>query len=132
MSQFSSFQFFSSFNGGHVMDNIVGVIIPLAIVVVMIVAMWRVFEKAGQPGWGCLIPFYNIYLLLQIAGRPGWWLILFCIPLVNLVVGIIVYIDIAASFGKDVLFGIGLLFLGFIFFPILAFGDAEYIGPQAK
>ena len=82
--------------------------------------------KAGQPGWGVLIPIYNIYLLTQIAGRPGWWVLLFLIPFVNIIVGIIVDIDIAKNFGKDAAFGLGLYFLGFIFFPILGFGSATY------
>ena len=60
----------------------------------MIVSYWKVFEKAGQPGWGVLIPIYNILLLLKIAGKPGWWILLYLIPLVNIVIGIIVCIDI--------------------------------------
>jgi len=105
---------------------VVLVIIYIALVIFIIVSMWKVFVKAGQPGWGVLIPIYNIYLMLKIAGRPGWWLLLFLIPLVNIVIGIIVDIDIAKNFGKDTAFGLGLFFLGFIFLPILAFGKAEY------
>lgn len=103
----------------------------LAIAIFMIMTMWKLYEKAGQPGWGCLIPIYNQYLLLKIAGRPGWWLLLYLIPPVSFVIAIIVLIDIAKSFGKDAAFAIGLIFLGFIFFPILAFGDAQYQGPAA-
>ena len=88
--------------------------------------------KAGQPGWACIVPIYNIYILLRIAGRPGWWLILYLIPLVSIVVAVIVAIDIAKAFGKGTGFGLGLAFLGFIFFPILAFGDAKYGGGSAK
>jgi hypothetical protein len=105
---------------------VVLVIIYIAFVIFIIVSMWKVFVKAGQPGWGVLIPIYNIYLMLKIAGRPGWWLLLFLIPLVNIVIGIIVDIDIAKNFGKDTAFGLGLFFLGFIFLPILAFGKAKY------
>jgi hypothetical protein len=90
--------------------------------------MWKVFEKAGQPGWGIFIPIYNLYLLLMIAGKPGWWLILYIIPFVNFVIAIIVSIEIAKNFGKDAGFGIGLAFLGIIFYPILAFGSAQYQG----
>jgi len=104
------------------------IIIYIAIVLFLIVSMWKVFEKAGQPGWGVLIPIYNIYLLLQIAGRPGWWLILYLIPFVNFVIAIIVSIDIAKNFGKETGFGLGLAFLGIIFYPILAFGSAQYQG----
>lgn len=98
----------------------------LLILVLMIYAGWKVFEKAGQPGWAVIIPFYNIYILLKIANKPGWWLILFLIPLVNFVVAILVSINVAKAFGKGAGFGIGLAFLGFIFYPILAFTDAEY------
>ena len=113
------------------MDDFGGVLltlIMLAFGLFVIVSMWKVFEKAGQPGWGILIPIYNIYLFLVIAGKPGWWIILYFIPFVNFVIGIIVSIDIAKKFGKDAGFGIGLAFLGIIFYPILAFGDAQYQG----
>ena len=101
-------------------------IIGGALVVVWIAGTWKTFEKAGKPSWGVFIPFYNIILLLEIAGRPIWWIILFIIPFVNLVVGIIVAIDIARKFGKGVGFGLGLAFLWFIFYPILGFGSARY------
>jgi hypothetical protein len=110
------------------------VLLPLiwiALVVLMIASMWKVFVKAGQPGWGCLIPIYNVYLMLKIAGKPGWWLILFFIPIVSLVVSVIVVVAFAANFGKGVGFALGLLFLGFIFCPILAFGDAQYVGASS-
>jgi uncharacterized membrane protein YhaH (DUF805 family) len=103
-----------------------GMLINIAIIVFSIIIMWKVYAKAGQPGWGCLIPFYNIYLLLKMAGKPGWWLLLFFIPVANIVISIIVMIDIAKNFGKGSGFGIGLVFLNIIFFAILAFGDAEY------
>ncbi|MBN1326558.1 MAG: signal peptidase I, partial [Candidatus Cloacimonetes bacterium] len=86
--------------------------------------------KAGKPGWGCIIPIYNVILQMEIAGRPGWWFLLMFIPGVNIVISIIVLLDIAKAFGKGTGFGIGLILLGFIFFPILAFGDAKYIGIQ--
>ena len=100
-------------------------IVELGIVVLLLVSMWQVFVKAGQPGWGILIPIYNLYLMLKIAGRPGWWLILAFIPLVNLVLLIIPF-DIAQNFRKGVGFGLGLLLLGFVFYPILAFSNARY------
>ena len=94
-------------------------IIQLAIVVGFIAGVWKTFTKAGQPGWGAIIPIYNVILLLEIAGRPIWWILLFLIPIVNLVVAIIMAIDVAKNFGKGVGFGLGLAFLGFIFDPIL-------------
>ena len=101
-------------------------VIQLAILVLMIVALWVTFTKAGKPGWASIIPFYNLIVLLDIAGRPWWWLILYLIPFVNIVIAIVVSIDVAKNFGKGTGFGIGLALLGFIFYPILAFGDAQY------
>ncbi len=109
----------------------VGIIVYLAIIVFEIAALWKVFVKAGQPGWAAIIPFYNIYILLKVIGRPGWWLILFFIPLVNIIIEIFVCIDTAKSFGKSGGFAVGLFFLGFIFIPILGFGPAPYVGPAA-
>ena len=94
-----------------------------------IVACWKVFTKAGKPGWASIIPFYNIYVLLTIVGKPGWWLLLFFIPLVNLVIGIIVAIELAKCFGKGGGFAVGLILLPFIFMLILAFGSAKYVPP---
>ena len=104
------------------------IIFYIAIMIFMIVVQWKVFEKAGKPGWGCIIPIYNIILMMEIAGRPGWWFLLMLIPGVNIVVDIIVIFDISKAFGKGTGFGFGLLFLPIIFFPILAFGSAEYEG----
>ncbi len=101
-------------------------IIWLATVVVVIAGLWQTLAKAGKPGWGAIIPFYNVILLLEIAGRPIWWILLLLIPVVNVVVAIIVSIDVARNFGKGVGFGLGLAFLGFVFYPILGFGSAQY------
>ncbi|HEY5437878.1 MAG TPA: DUF5684 domain-containing protein [Acidimicrobiales bacterium] len=101
-------------------------IIFLVIIVFYIVGFWKLFTKAGQPGWGAIIPVYNIYLYCKIAGRPGWWIFLFLIPIVNIIVGLILAMDVAKNFGKSSGFGIGLWILGFIFVPILAFGSAQY------
>jgi hypothetical protein len=104
-------------------------LIAMACAVVVIVSLWKVFSKAGKPGWAILVPIYNIIVLLEIVGKPLWWIVLMLIPFVNLVVGIIVVIELAKSFGKSAGFGIGLMFLGVIFYPILAFGAAQYLGP---
>ena len=103
----------------------------LAFMILMIAACWKIFTKAGQPGWASIIPIYNWYIICKIVGRPGWWVILLLIPLVNFIIGIILCIDLAKSFGKGVGFGIGLVLLGVIFFPILGFGSAQYQGPTA-
>lgn len=108
-----------------------GGFIGLAVAVVMIVSMWKIFTKAGQPGWAAIIPIFNIYILCKVAGRPGWWVLLMLIPFVNFIIAIILLIDLAKAFGKGVGFGLGLLFLGIIFFPILAFGSAQYVGRPA-
>jgi len=105
------------------------VLFVLAIVVFLIAAMWKIFEKAGQPGWAAIIPIYNMYVLLQIVGKPGWWLILFLIPFVNYVFIIWTYNMLSKSFGKEEGFTVGLVLLGIVFFPILGFGDAKYLGP---
>lgn len=100
----------------------------LAIVLVSLIGLWKVFTKAGQPGWAVLIPFYNLYVLLKIVGKPGWWMILFFIPIVGVVIAIMVSLELAKAFGKSAAFGIGLVFLGMIFYPILGFGSATYKG----
>ena len=111
--------------GGSPVPGIIGLLIGLLI----IVAMWKVFTKAGQPGWASIIPIYNLYVWCKIVGRPWWWILLMLIPFVNFIVGIILCIDMAKSFGKGAGFGIGLAFLGIIFWPILGFGSAQYQGP---
>ena len=113
------------------MDDIpvVLIFIWLAIIVFIVAAMWKTFEKAGQPGWAAIIPIYNYYIMLKIGGKPGWWLLLLFIPIVNLVFLIWTYNMVSKSFGKEEGFTAGLVFLGFIFWPILGFGDAKYLGP---
>ena len=104
-------------------------IIYFAVLIVGIVALWKVFQKAGEPGWAAIIPIYNMYVLLKIAGRPGWWLLLLLVPFVNLIVYVVLSLDIAKNFGKSQLFGIvGLWLFSFIGYLILGFGDAKYVG----
>lgn len=90
---------------------------------------WKIFEKAGKPGWAAIIPIYNILVQLEIIGRPWWWLLLLFVPVANVVIGIMLLFDLAKVFGKGTGFGFGLLFLAPIFIPILAFGSATYLGP---
>ncbi|UKJ08953.1 DUF5684 domain-containing protein [Solitalea lacus] len=106
------------------------ILIYLAVIAVTILIYWKIFTKAGKPGWAALIPIYNLIVLLEIIGRPAWWVILLLIPFVNFIILIIVSIDLAKSFGKSTLFGIGLAFFTIIFGAILAFGDAAYQGPS--
>ena len=99
-------------------------------IVLVIAGMWTMFAKAGKPGWAAIVPIYNAIVMLEIVGRPIWWIILFLIPCVGFVFAFIVAIDLAKSFGKGAGFGIGIALLGFIFIPILGFGDAKYLGPS--
>ncbi len=101
-------------------------VVYFALIVVVVAGMWKTFAKAGKPGWACLVPIYNMIVMLEIAGKPLWWIILLLVPCVNVVMIIILCIAIAERFGKGPGFGIGLAFLPFIFYPILGFGDARY------
>ncbi len=121
----------SNTSAGEDIGAVIVILVYLAILVLVIAGLWKLFTKAGQPGWACLIPIYNIYILLKIVGRPWWWLILMFIPIVSLVAGIVVILDLAKSFGKGVGFAIGMILLGFIFIPVLGFGNAQYQGPAA-
>lgn len=107
-------------------------VVGLIVGIVMIAAMWKMFSKAGQPGWAAIIPIYNVYVLCKVVGRPGWWVILTLIPFVNIVIGIILGIDLAKSFGKDVGYAVLLILLPIIGYPMLGFGSAAYAGPAAS
>lgn len=108
---------------------VIWILLCLAIATIVIIGQWKAFEKAGQPGWACLIPVYNMYILLKIGGKPWWWLLLFLIPIVDIVYAIWAVNMVSKSFGKDEGFTVGLIFLGFIFWPILGYGNAVYKGP---
>ncbi|HHH75834.1 MAG TPA: signal peptidase I [Phycisphaerae bacterium] len=107
-------------------------LIYLALVVLVIAGGWKMFVKAGKPGWAFLVPIYNVMIMLEIAGKPSWWiaLILF-VPIANLICLIIMYMAIAEQFGQSAGFGVGMALLGFIFIPILGFGSAQYQGAAA-
>ena len=109
----------------------VGAILLYIVVVyaLIVIPYWVIFKKAGQPGWPALIPIYSFYIMLKVVGRPGWWWILFFVPVVGFVILIIVTNDLSKSFGHGVGFTLGLLFLSLIFYYILAFGSSTYRGP---
>lgn len=109
------------------MDNLRG-LLQLLVIIGALAGLWKMFEKAGNPGWAALIPFYNLYLMLKMAGKPGWWLVGIIIPLVNIVLMVILPFWIADKFGKGIGYGFGMLFLPFIFYPVLGFGNARYRG----
>jgi hypothetical protein len=104
-------------------------ILCIGLAIIAIVGQWKAFEKAGQPGWACIIPIYNLYIMTKIGGKPWWWLLLFFIPIVNVVYAIWLTNMISKSFGKDEGFTVGLILLGAIFWAILGFSKAVYMGP---
>jgi len=104
-------------------------LVPLLLAIIIIAAMWRVFEKAGEAGWKALIPIYNLYVLVAIAGKPWWWfLIILCVPLVGFIFYLLVCLALAQKFNKSPLYGVLLCFFGFIMFPLLAFDNSTYSG----
>ena len=107
--------------------GIVVIIFYVAILVLMIASGWKIYEKAGQPGWAAIVPIYNIVVLCKIIGKPTWWTVLCFIPIVNYVILIMMIHGLSKSFGKGAGYTVGLIFLGIIFYPMLAFGDAQYI-----
>jgi hypothetical protein len=102
-------------------------IVVLAIAVFLIACQWKIYSKAGKPGWACLVPIYNIVVLLEIVNKPVWWILLMLIPIVNFVIAIIIIIELAKAFGKDGGFAVGLMLLPIVFYPLLAFGDSQYV-----
>ncbi|MDG1295574.1 MAG: DUF5684 domain-containing protein [Saprospiraceae bacterium] len=109
-----------------------GVLAYLGVIVLLIVSIWKIFEKAGKPGWAAIVPIYNMIVLLEIVNKPVWWIVLMVIPFVNIVIAIIVYVELAKAFGKSAGFGIGMIFLSFIFLPLLAFGEDQYLDGTAS
>jgi hypothetical protein len=108
---------------------VVMTLLYVAIIVLTLVGMWKAFEKAGQPGWAGIVPIYNIYVLTLMAKKPTWWVIvILLVPCANIYFLILLYIEVAKMFGKTAGFGIGLALLGPVFWPILGFGDARYLG----
>lgn len=107
------------------------VFFSLVIAAFYVFCMWKLFVKAGKPGWAALIPFYNILVELEILGREWFWLLLFLIPGVNLVIAVVMMLDLAKVFGKDTAFGCLLVLFPWVMIPVLALGDAKYLGPIA-
>src|SRR5260370_13908268 len=106
-------------------------IVLLAVAVIVVASLWKLFEKAGEPGWAAIVPIYNIFIMLKIAGKPAWWIILFFIPIVGFIMAILVTIAFAARFGKGAGFAIGMVFLPIIFYPMLAFSDSRLTAATA-
>ena len=110
----------------------VTMVLSLALMVFSIVCMWKLYAKAGQPGWASIVPFYNLYIYFKMTMRSGWMFLLLLIPLVNVVISLMVVFRLAKVFGKGVGYGFGILFLPIIFLPMLAFGSARYVGLPPK
>jgi hypothetical protein len=104
----------------------------LALTIVIFAGFWKTFQKAGEPGWAAIIPIYNLYVLVKISGNAWWWFILFFVPFVNFLATVKVSIDVAGKFNRGVLFGLGLTFLSFIFYPVLGFGSSQYQDTAAE
>ena|ERR1700743_1064826 len=108
-------------------------VIPILVVAVLMIAgMWKIFTKAGKPGWAAIIPIYNYIVMCEIVGKPVWWFLLMICPCINFIFVIWVVNLLCKSFGKSEGFTVGVILLPFIFIPVLGFGDAQYIGPTAK
>jgi len=118
-------------SSGDMVVSVLSLLFGFALLIVALAASWKIFAKAGQPGWASLIPFYNIVVLLKIVGRPTWWLLLWFVPVVNVVISLILTHDLSRAFGKGIGFTLGLIFLGPIFILLLAFGPAQYVGVGA-
>lgn len=121
---------FGGFFSGLMFSGIIILsLVALAVTILTMAGMWKAFKKAGQPGWAAIIPIYNIIVMLQIIKKPLWWIVFYFIPFVNAVISVIALYYVSKVFGKGVGFTIGLIFLPFVFYPILGFGDAVYEAP---
>ena len=113
--------------------GIFGLIISLAVLIFYLFVMWRIFEKAGIQGFLAIIPLVNIFFMVtELALKPWWWIILLFIPFVNIIVGFMLMHAISENFGQGIGFTLGLIFLGFIFYPLLAFGDYQFVGGRKQ
>lgn len=97
-----------------------------------IAGIWKIFSKAGKPGWASIVPVYNLVVMLEVIDRPIWWILLYFIPFVNMIVALIVVYELSKMFKKGIGFTLGLVFFPFIFYPILGFGKSEYHRHEVK
>ena len=103
-----------------------------ALYLVMLAGWWATFEKAGVPGWTALVPLYPLFVILEIAGKPWWWVIFPSIPVLDVVMAVVTCVAFAKRFGKGVGFALGLTFLPFVFYPILASGTRSIWGRRGS
>jgi len=120
-----------SYAASQAASHVLSAIIPIYLLVLLItvIGMWKVFTKAGKPGWAAIIPIYNLIVLVEITGKPIWWFLLMFIPCVNFIFGIWITNLVSKSFGQSEGFTVGLVLLPFVFYPILGFGSYTYLGP---
>lgn len=114
-------------SGGGGLSTWIGIIAML----VTVASMWRVFAKAGEPGWAAIVPIYNSLVMLKVAGKPMWWIVLLAIPIVNVVIVFMVFSNLSKAFGGGAGTTLGLVFLTCLFMPMLAFSDRRYQGAPA-
>lgn len=118
--------------GLAIVFGVIFFVIGMGLAVAMIAGLWKVFVKAGKPGWAAIIPIYNYVVMIEIIGKPMWWLVLLLVPYVNFVGIILVNLELAKRFGKSTGFAILMVFLPFVAFPMLGFGDAAYTPPPPE
>jgi len=119
--------------GGSILGGLFGLLfmlVELALAAAALAGLWKTFIKMGHPGWAGIVPYYNVYLMIQALGKPILWFILFVIPCTCPFVYLFILIEFAPRFNKGTGFALGLFFLPFIFWPLLGFGDAKYLGPK--
>jgi len=105
--------------------------VSLLVAVATIAGMWKTFAKADKPGWAAIVPIYNVYVMIQIGDNEWWWLLLLLVPIVNIYAQYKIFKGVSEAFGEGLGITLGLFFLPFVFFPILGFGEFEYVGPPA-
>ena len=106
--------------------GVVLMLLYFVFLVLLLASFWKIYSKAGQPGWACIVPIYNIIVLLEVVKKPIWWFLLLMIPFVNIVIYLIIYHRLSVAYGKGGGFTAGLILLPVVFFPILGLGSAEY------
>lgn len=117
-------------SGFGIVVGLIGALIGLIVAIVFIVSLWKLFEKAGQAGWKAIVPVYNLVIMCRIVGMNPWFVLLAIVPVINYIFVIFLWYFWAKSYGKDIVYTVGLIFLSIIFLPMMAFDkNTKYIGP---
>lgn len=112
--------------------SMLGTVLGLVLYVVFAAGLWKTLAKAGEPGWTAVIPILNWYFMVKLSGHPGWWMLMFFVPILNLIIWLMVALDTAYAFGKTTLTGILLFFLPWIMYLVLGFSEATYRKPLSN